>query len=115
MCCWLFLKGASQPRPQSSSAIIACDVTRQADRQGRLAKNGKFKMADDYKKNLRDFQAASHSGWDSLHRLSKNTYKAIGSFSFYLGLCLCSLPTTRQNIFNSVRDVCMNAGNYLVR
>ena len=61
-------------------------------------------MADDYEKKLRDLQAASQSAWDPFPWPSKSTYKAIGSFSFYLGLCLCWLPTTRQNIFNSVRD-----------
>ena len=53
-------------------------------------------MADDYEKNLRDLQAASQPAWDPFPWLSKSTYKAIGSFSFYLGLCLRWLPKMRQ-------------------
>ena len=56
-----------QPRSQSSSAKIDVTSPVKFDRElrlERLAKNRKFKMADDYEKNLRDLQAASQSAWD---------------------------------------------------
>ena len=77
-----------QPRSQSSSAIS--DVTSPVKlvekiRRGRLANNGKSKMAapsHDFSQILEEMQKASETGWDSLVNVCYEIRKVVGEFSF---------------------------------